>query len=128
MSSRRETLHLRLELLRLRGELERAQAASALGELRTGTQRLRRLAAAAGTLARAGDWAGPIAALVGGRPWVATLAVKALRSLRRHPLLALAAGGAVWLLRRRLHEGGDAQPPPATPEAEAAQRDSSGGD
>lgn len=119
MSSRRETLKLRLELLRMRGELERGQAVSALVELRSGTQRLRRLASAAGTIAGSvagsGGWPGRIAGLLGGRPWLAAAAVAALGSIRRHPLLALAVAGAVWLVGRRLHAGHEnAGEPPVT--------------
>lgn len=90
---------LRLELLRLRGQVERAEAAGAVASLRAGLAPI----------------AGVLRATRGGRQWLAAIAARpqrswwfallAWRTLRRHPRLVLAvAGGGLalaWLARRR---------------------------
>lgn len=112
--SRRQTLELRLELLRVRGALERAEAAGAAAGLRSGARRFGAIAslvsAAGGALAGGGGWASVLAGALGARPLSITVAVVALRTLRRHPVIAIAAAGGVLAflaLRRR------ASPPPA---------------
>ncbi len=124
MSARTQTLQLRLELLKVRAELERAELRAALAEVRQATAGVRRvasLASRAGAAVAAGEGGG-VAALLGaivGRPWLAALALRALRSVRRHPLagvaLVAAAAAIVWLRRpargaARVHPRDDAPP------------------
>lgn len=95
-----ETLPLRMELLRTRAALERAEVAAAMDDLRDGTRRLRSLAAVASNLGAAVSGGGrslfaTAAGAVTGRPWLAALALGALRAVRRHPWLALAAAGTL---------------------------------
>jgi hypothetical protein len=82
---------LRMEMLRMRANVERAEAASAMRELRGSTDRLRSFGGVAGSIGAAlvggSGWAGLLASLV-RRPWVATFALGAVRSLKRRPLLA----------------------------------------
>lgn len=100
---RGETLQLRLEMLRLRGALERAELAAALAQVRAGVSPL--ASPLAGVLGAAsalqGGWVGALA----GRPaWAASTALLLLRVARRHPrlLTAVVAGGALaWLAGRR---------------------------
>lgn len=104
MSARSQTLALRLEALKLRAEVEREQLRAALAEVRQSTAGVRRLASLAsgvGAAVSAGA-GGPLAPLLGavtGRPWLVALALRALRSARRHPLAAaalVAAAAFVW--------------------------------
>jgi hypothetical protein len=94
-----QTLQLRLEMLRLRGTLERAEVAAALTAVRTGAAPLARIIGTVSVLQ--GGWVGALAA----RPaWAASAALLLLRVSRRHPrLLAAAAAGLAlaWLVRRR---------------------------
>jgi hypothetical protein len=124
VNSRRQTLALRLEYLRLRGEVERHEAATALAEVREHTLRLRTLGGLAGNLAgamsnRSGGWLGVIADAIVRRPWLAALALRALRAARRHPWLVLGVVGAAWLTRRRTDEGRPKPAPRPAPECDA---------
>jgi hypothetical protein len=107
MSARKETLQLRIELLKLRAEVERAEVRAALAEVRQATAGVRRVASLAtgvGAAVVAGRGGG-IASLLGavsGRPWLAALALRGVRSLVRHPiagvmLMAAAAAAIAWL-------------------------------
>lgn len=115
MSARTQTLQLRLELLKTRAELERAELRAALAEVRRATAGVRRfasLASGVGAAVAAGSGGG-FASLLGavsGRPWVIALALRALRSLRRHPLAgaALAAAVAAAVVWRRTAGGAQA--------------------
>lgn len=100
MSEGTRAQQLRMEMLRMRAAIERAEVASALSELRHSTGRLRTLASAAtsvGTALSAGGsgWAGLLVAALGRRPWMAAAALTALRSARRHPWFLVAATGAI---------------------------------
>jgi hypothetical protein len=108
MSARSETLELRLELLKLRAELERAELRAALIEIRQTTQGVRRVASLASGLgaavagSRAGGGLAWVAGVLSQRPWLAAIALRAWRMLRRHPLAgaALVAGATaaiVWM-------------------------------
>lgn len=92
MNEQRRMRELRMEMLRMRAEVERDQAASAMRELRGGARRLRTFAGAAGSLGAAlrgrRDWPALIAGMVSGRPWLAAAALGAVRALKRKPLLA----------------------------------------
>lgn len=100
---------LRLEALRMRAEIERAELATALGDLRTRTATLRHLASAAGNtlgVMRAGagggtSWLALATRLLGQKSWVALLAAGALRLGRHHPL-ALGAALVAVLVGARL--------------------------
>lgn len=118
--SRRQSLDLRLELLRMRGQIERNQVAVAMVEVRAETTRFGAIAsvvssvsgvlsgrnlengfvrAALGALGTAGRGAGM-------RSLAAAIAVAALRVFRRHPATAIAvAAGAMaivgWWLGRK---------------------------
>lgn len=114
----RQSLPLQLEMLRLRGELERTQIAEALVELRTSTRRIGAVATALANLrgARAG-WLGAALEVLGTKAKWAPFAVLALRSARRHPVAAAvvaaaalaavgwAAGGERQHKRRASEEG-----------------------
>lgn len=120
--SKRETVPLRLELLRMRGQIERAEVAAALIEFKAGARRIGTVAAAVsslgGALAGAGR-RGPVGLLLDaarGRAIWAPLALAAVRALRRHPAAAVAltvgaAALAGWWFRRRNEP--PAPPPPA---------------
>lgn len=113
----RDSLQLKLELLRMRAQVERTEVAAALLDLKTSTRRIGALAA---TVARvggalggaggaAGGWAGSLLAAlgaIGAKPLWASVALAAVHALRRHPVAAIALGfGALaatgWRLRRR---------------------------
>ena len=84
---------LRMEMLRMRASVERAELVSAVRDLRGGAERLRSLSNLAGGIgaavtARSG-WIGLVAALV-RKPWAAAFALGAVRALKRKPLLAAA--------------------------------------
>ncbi len=111
----RQSLQLRLELLRMRGQIERTEVAAAVIELRTGTRRIGAIAATVSTLGGAltadkGGWIGPVLDVIGsatGRPFWAPLALTAVRAIRRHPAAAIALTvGALavvgwWLGKRK---------------------------
>jgi hypothetical protein len=117
-------LELRLELLRMRGQLERAEIAAAMAELRGDVQRIGRVASGARTLAatlggRGGDWIDAVSAALGPAARWAPLALRLLRAARRHPwaAVALAAGAmalAGWSIGRAR-----GIPPERTPEGAA---------
>jgi hypothetical protein len=92
MNEQRRMRELRMEMLRMRAEVERDEAASAMRELRGGARRLRTFAGAAGSVGAAlrgkRDWPALIAGAVSGRPWLAAAALGAVRALKRKPLLA----------------------------------------
>ena len=113
----RESLQLRIELLRVRAQVERTEVAAALLDLKTSTRRIGALAA---TVARvggalggaggaAGGWAGTLLAAlgaIGAKPLWASVALAAVRVLRRHPVAAVALGfgalaAAGWRLGRK---------------------------
>ena len=105
MTARRETLRLRLELLRMRAQIERAEIAAAMVDLQVSTRRIRQIGAVAGRLGAAarggtGGWLGQIVGAISQRPWIAAVVVGVMRSARRHPWLALAAVGAVVIAAR----------------------------
>jgi hypothetical protein len=99
MSDASRNRELRMEMLRMRAAVERGEVASALRDLRGSTGRLRNLASVAGSLGAAvsnrSSWMGLLASSVTGRPWLAALALGAVRALKRRPLLAAVAIGAV---------------------------------
>ncbi len=105
MSARQDTLRLRLELLRMRAQIERSEISAAVVELKVGTRTLRRFGAVASSLGAAasgstGGWLGPIVGLISERPWITAVLIGALRTARRHPWLALVAAGAVVIAAR----------------------------
>ncbi|MBP6748611.1 MAG: hypothetical protein KA144_03145 [Xanthomonadaceae bacterium] len=114
MSKDRELRRMRMDLLRTRATLERADVADALqalrdaaGRLRTATTTLKGLGSLVSTLsgrggglagfaareARARGARGMLATVVDQamrRPWLAALALKGLRSFKRRPAVAVA--------------------------------------
>lgn len=113
MSRAPDLRRMRMEMLRMRGMVERAEATAAVMELRQGAGRLRTFAGAAGALGAAvstrGGWLGLAVTTLARKPWAAAAALAAVRALKRHPLLGLLALGAAALgsgLSRR-------RPPPA---------------
>jgi hypothetical protein len=99
MSGKSVNRELRMEMLRMRASIERAEVAGALRELRVSTGRIRNLASVAGGISAAvagrSGWMGLLASSVTGRPWLAALALGAVRTLKKRPLLAALAMGAV---------------------------------
>lgn len=82
---------LRMEMLRMRAGVERAELVSAIRDLRGGAERLRSFSNLAGGIgaavtARSG-WIGLVAALA-RKPWAAAFALGAVRALKRKPMLA----------------------------------------
>ena len=100
--SRRQSLHLRLELLRMRGQIERAEVAAALVELRTGTRRIGALANTVSSVAGAftgGGVGSALEALGAARGLWAPLALALVRAIRRHPAAAVVlTAGALALV------------------------------
>jgi hypothetical protein len=130
LSARQDTLRLRLELLRMRAQIERSEITAAVVELKVSTRTLRRFGAVAGSVGAAASggtasWLGPIVGMISERPWITALLVGALRTARRHPWLALiTAAGAVVLAarwRQREPEGGTESKPEQAPSADADQ-------
>lgn len=128
--SRREALHLQLELLRMRGAIERADVAAAMADVRRSTLRIAQVAATASRVAAtlSARTAGPLgvvgalAGALGGQSLWASLALAAVRTARRHPLAAAAvvAGAAAWIgLRTRGRD--DAREPRASAASRAAK-------
>lgn len=128
MSRRHTELQLRMDMLRLRAQLQRAEVAAARADLLAGTGLWRHLFGAAARVGAASTGAGPgwFASLVRAlltRPWVAAAAGVALRASRRHPVAALATAAAFIvasvLLRRAAASRGEspAADPPAPPPA-----------
>ena len=101
MSAESQNRELRMEMLRMRAAVERGEVAASLRDLRGSTGRLRNLASVAGTLTAAvsgrSGWMGLLAGSVTGRPWLAALALGAVRALKRRPLLAAAVIASVAL-------------------------------
>ncbi len=128
MTARQDTLRLRLELLRMRAQIERSEIAAAVVELKGSTRTLRRFGAMASSLGAAASggtagWLGPIVGMISERPWITAVLIGALRTARRHPWLALVAAGAVVIAARwRQHgpEGGTASKPQPAPSASAS--------
>lgn len=133
MSKDRELRRMRMDMLRTRATLERAEVAGALqalrddaGRLRTATTTLKGLGALVSTLsgrgglagiaareARARGARGMLATVVDQamrRPWLAALALKGLRSFKRHPGIAVAVVAGVTvatLVARRRRDPSD---------------------
>ncbi len=101
MNEQARMRELRMELLRMRAQVERAEVVAALRAVRSDTRRLRSFAGVAGSLGAAlrgrRDWLGMLAGTVTGRPWLAALALGALRALKRRPMLAAIAASALAL-------------------------------
>jgi hypothetical protein len=99
MSGESQNRELRMEMLRMRAAVERGEVVASLRDLRGTTGRLRNLASVASTLSAAvsgrSGWMGWLAGSVTGRPWLAALALGAVRALKKRPLLAAAAIAAV---------------------------------
>jgi len=116
MNGRQQTLQLRLEMLRLRGQIERTEVAAAAADLRVPTGRIRSLGAVLGSVATAssgaGGWLGLLGGVLSGRPWLAALAVRTLRTARRHPWLAAACVVAALVVTRWYRRAGPAAPAP----------------
>ena len=120
---------LRMELLRLRGQVQRAEATAALDEVRVGTQGLRALLAAGVRLAGASpgglSWATMLGSGLRDRAWLAGTAMfalrAALRTARRHPLAA-AIGTAVAVAAWRVLRPAAPKPPAPAPGPDADRR------
>lgn len=128
MSRRHTELQLRMDMLRLRAQLQRAEVAAARDDLRAGTGLWRNLFGAAARVGAASTGAGPgwlalLARAVRTRPWLAAAAGVALRAARGHPVAALATAAAVIVasaLLRRAAASGAYSPgadPPVPPPA-----------
>ncbi|NOT87073.1 MAG: hypothetical protein HOP03_02710 [Lysobacter sp.] len=113
MSGASRNRELRMEMLRMRAAVERGEVAASLRELRGSTGRLRDFASVAGTLGAAvssrSSWVGLLASSVTGRPWLAALALGAVRALKRRPLLAAVAIGAVAIGMRATKKNAEAR-------------------
>lgn len=128
MSEQRDTLRLRLELLRMRAQIERSEIAAAVVDLQVSTRRLRRFGAVASSLGTAasggtGGWLGQIVGVLSQRPWITAAVVGVLRTARRHPWLAIIAMGAV-VIAARWQRRGPAAETERSSEAEHAPRPS----
>ncbi len=119
MSDASKNRALRMEMLRMRAAMERAQVSDALRDVRGSGGRLRNLASFAGTLSAAAAgrsrWMGLLASSVTGRPWLAALALGAVRALKRRPLLAAVAVGAVVVGLRAAKVVGPLSAPASAP-------------
>ena len=109
---------LRLEMLRLRGQADRAEVVAAVADVRLGVAPIVR---AVRVVQGASTRSGLMSALSARPAWVWTAALLAARALRRHPRLVLAAagGGLVlsWLARgRRASDDSDAPQPHGHPD------------
>ncbi len=117
MSDKSQDRALRMEMLRMRAALQRAEVSASMRELRGSTGRLRHLASVAGSLGAAvssrNGWMGLLASSVTGRPWLAALALGAVRSLKRRPLLAAVVISAIALGMRVTKKNLDPQTPDA---------------
>lgn len=96
-----DPVRLRLELLRLRGELQRAELVRAAAEVRARARRwveigaIAKEAAAAVTGATDRPWVGVAAAVLRERPWLGALALAAVARLLRGRRLTWAAVAAL---------------------------------
>lgn len=119
MSDAAKNRALRMEMLRMRAAMERAQVSDALRDVRGSGGRLRNLASFAGTLSAAAAgrsrWMGLLASSVTGRPWLAALALGAVRALKRRPLLAAVTVGAVVVGLRAAKVVGPSSAPASAP-------------
>lgn len=117
MSAKSQDRALRMDMLRMRATVERAEVADSLRELRGSTGQLRSLASLAGNfsavVAGRSGWMGLLASSVTGRPWLAALALSAVRALKRRPLLAAVAISAVAIGMRVTKKKSDSQMPDA---------------
>ncbi len=99
MSQKSGSRELRMDLLRTRAAIERAEVSAALQGMRAGTGRMRNLATVAGGISAAvagrSGWMGLLATSVTGHPWLAALALGGVRALMKRPLLAVFTIGAV---------------------------------
>lgn len=113
MNGKSQNRALRMEMLRMRAAVERGEIAASLRELHGSTGRLRNLASLAGSVSAAvagrSGWLGLLASSVTGRPWLAALALGAVRALKRRPLLAAAVVGAVVVGLRSTKKNADSQ-------------------
>jgi hypothetical protein len=123
-----------MELLRMRAQIERAEVAAAVVDLKDGTRRLRQLGGLASSVANAATGGsegtfGQIAGAISQRPWIAAAVVGALRTVRRHPWLALVAAGAIVIAARWRWHGppSDSHPEPANVDAPGPSADDAGG-
>lgn len=130
MSKDRELRRMRMELLRTRATLERAEVADALqslrddaGRLRTATTTLKGLGSLVGALsgrrgvaglaareAQSRGAGGMVAMVVDQamrRPWLAALALKGLGAFRRRPAIALAVVAGVTVAALVARRRGD---------------------
>ena len=122
MSEASRNRELRMEMLRMRAAVERGEVAASLRELRGSTGRLRNFASVAGSITAAvssrSRWVGLLASSVTGRPWLAALALGAVRALKRKPLLAAVAIGAVAIgMRATKKNAGSRMPASQSPDA-----------
>lgn len=123
---RSEVRALRMEMLRMRASMQRAEAADAVAELRQRTGNVRGVMSSlgglgAGVAARSG-WVGLAAGLM-RRPWAAAMALSAVRALKRRPVLgtaAVVAGLVGWGAFRMFRP--DAERGPARPANQAPRR------
>lgn len=101
MSRAPDLRRMRMEMLRMRGMVERAEATAAVMELRQGAGKLRSFAGAASAVGAAmstrGGWLGLVVSTLTRKPWAAAAALAAVRSLKKHPLLGLVVAGAAAL-------------------------------
>jgi hypothetical protein len=99
MSEDTQNRALRMEMLRMRASVERGEVAASLRDLRAGTGRLHSVVSLASSVGAAvagrSGWMGLLAGSVTHRPWLAALALGAVRALKRRPLLAAVVVGAV---------------------------------
>jgi hypothetical protein len=95
---RRESMHLQLELLRMRGQIERTQVAASMFELKTSVRRIGAIAASVASVGSAlggaggaaHGLAGSVLGTVGSKSLWASVALVAVRAMRRHPVAAAA--------------------------------------
>jgi len=105
---------LKVELLRMRAVIERAEVRAAVLELADATQRPRRVLAAASDFALRiqgarsggiGSLAGMLLGLLRDRPWLLStlVTIATRRGRRRWAMLAGVAAVAAWLARSAVH-------------------------
>ena len=103
---KRQSLQMRLELLRLRGQIERMEVATAWVELKTGARHVGAIVSLVSNVGNVlgGTGAGPVGGLldalagVGGRSLWASVALTAVRAIRRRPVPAIALTAGVLAL------------------------------
>ena len=103
---KRQSLPMRLELLRLRGQIERMEVATAWVELKTSARHVGVIASVISNVGRAlgGTGAGRVGGLLdvlaglGGRSLWATVALAAVRAIRRRPVPAMVLTAGVLAL------------------------------